>query len=174
MAITEYMATTMRSPFMDVAMSLITLLGEIGIFWIIIAIVMLCLKSTRKNGFIVGMALILCLVFCNILLKNIVARPRPDMAFWSDAIIFRPGGFSFPSGHTTSSFAAAGALFYWNKKVGAAAIVTAALIGFSRIYLGVHYFSDVVSGAVLGLILSVVAVVIVERLFKTTKQAKDN
>ncbi len=94
------------------------------------------------------------LLCCNVILKPLVARIRPcDVDSAVLLLIPHPGGFSFPSGHTGASFAAASALFFSRNKFGVFAFVVAALIGFSRLYLYVHYPSDVLAGALIGIML---------------------
>jgi Membrane-associated phospholipid phosphatase len=102
--------------------------------------------------------LLVCQLINNDIVKVLVARPRPFQE-WSNLhiLIPKPKGFSFPSGHTSSSFAAAGAIYFsGNKKWSIPALILAALIGFSRLYFGVHYPTDVICGALLGFLISFV------------------
>lgn len=101
-------------------------------------------------GLVTGGALVLSAVFCNLLLKNLVERPRPFEVFQLELFIRAPHGHSFPSGHTASSFAAAIALL--RMKRGWIFLIPAAIIGFSRVYLCVHFLSDIIAGALLGTI----------------------
>ena len=123
-------------------------------------------------------------VINNLCLKEFIERPRPynlDPEVWANAgyeyvwpgLIKQSSSWSFPSGHTSSSFAFATAVFANNKKWGIAAYVLAALIGFSRIYLGVHYCTDVLAGAVVGIIYGVIGVLVVGAIIKLIKK-KDN
>ena len=102
------------------------------------------------------LSLAVCFIINNEILKNVIARPRPFTQLSGlNVLIPKPSDFSFPSGHTASSFAAAGAFFYYNnKKWGIFALILASFIGFSRLYLGVHYPSDVLFGALLGMLIS--------------------
>ncbi len=104
---------------------------------------------------------------------NAMAAEYPELAErwvnvyeWPGVASHMPSSWSFPSGHTSSSFAFATAVAANNKKLGVAAYVLAALIGFSRIYLGVHYFTDVLAGAVLGVVYGIVGVLIVKAIVK--------
>jgi undecaprenyl-diphosphatase len=134
-------------------MILVTYLGEYGALWILLALVLLARKDTRRVGLAVAAALILEVLLCNCILKPLVARPRP---YWLrdgvELLIKAPTDYSFPSGHTSASFAAAGALLFQKARGRVPALVLAAAIGISRIYLYVHFPSDVFVGAMLGLI----------------------
>jgi len=142
----------MRNPILTPIFKLITMLGNGGLIWILLIAIMLCFKKTRTLGFLSLLTLILSFIINNVLLKNIVERIRPfNMIPNLHALITNPTDFSFPSGHTASSFAVAGTIFlYGNRKYGILALMFAVAIGFSRLYLGVHYPSDVLFGAVLG------------------------
>jgi undecaprenyl-diphosphatase len=109
----------------------------------------------------------------NHLIKNLVQRPRPFVTFTDLQIIIpTPSEFSFPSGHTSSSFAAAGVFYkHLPKKIGVPAIVLAGLIGLSRLYVGVHYPTDVIAGILMGIFLNYMAECIVCFLGKKLKKA---
>ena len=170
----------MVNPFLDGFFSLITHLGDAGLFWILIAVVMLFFKKTRKTGIMMGVALVLGLIICNGLLKNIVARVRPfdlDGAYGAiktveDLIVSRPGDKSFPSGHTIASFEAAFVLFHWNKKVGIPAVLVAALVSFSRLYLYLHFPTDVITSVLLALLNAFLAVIIVNAVYRYLENKK--
>lgn len=138
--------------FLDILMPIITFLGNVGTIWIVSALVLLFIKKYRKNA-----VMILCGIACgavigNLILKNLVARARPFILDTTvDLLISVPTGYSFPSGHSLSSFAAAVILFHTDKRLGIPALVLALLIAFSRLYLYVHFPSDVISGAVIGI-----------------------
>ncbi len=132
-------------------MKVITFLGNAGWFWILIGVALLIPKRTRAIGVSVCIALIFSLIFCNLTLKPIVARTRPyDIVEGLELLISRPSDFSFPSGHSSASFAAAVAILMQNRKYGLCAIITASLIAFSRLYFYVHFPSDVLAGIILG------------------------
>lgn len=158
--------------FLDVVMPMITFLGEGGFFWILLAVVFLFSKKYRKVGVTMAFALIVMLLVNDLTLKNIFARVRPfnfepfaDLYASfpvvdgkPDLLVSLPSSFSFPSGHTSSSFAAATAILLNKKwKVGVPALVLAILIGFSRNYLMVHYPTDVLFGALMGIAYAVIA-----------------
>lgn len=144
----------LRSEFLNKVFSFITSLGNGGFIWVTTSIILLISKKTRKAGVLSICSLLLCYVTNDLIIKKLVARERPFNQF-SDVIplIKKPVDFSFPSGHSASSFASAGILFrYLDKKYGILAIVFATLIAFSRLYLGVHFPSDVIAGVIIGLI----------------------
>lgn len=146
-----------------------TYMGEAGALWIIAGIVMLFFAKRRRAGWTVLTALLLELLLNEHLVKKLIRRPRPfTLQPALDTVIPHPGSFSFPSGHTASSFAAATAIFMYDKKLGTAAYIVAALIGFSRNYFGVHYPTDVLAGALFGVLIGLLAFAIVKgvsRLF---------
>ncbi len=146
--------------FMDFIMPLITLFGEGGIFWIAIAVVLLIFPKTRKIGLGMGIALLIGVLVCNVTLKNVVGRIRPYDFIGMDPaelLISGLGDKSFPSGHTIASFEAATVLLRNNKKMGIPAMILAVLIAFSRLYLFVHYPTDVITSVVLGTIIAIIA-----------------
>ena len=135
-------------------MQLITHLGDAGIIWIILTIVMLLIPKTRKSGVIMAAALIVDVILCNVILKNLIARVRPyDVNTAVQLLVAKPKDFSFPSGHTAASFASVTALYLaGEKKLWKIALVLAVLIAFSRLYLYVHYPTDVLGGIITGAI----------------------
>lgn len=142
-----------RSEFLDYLMVGLTTLGDKGGIWIIMTCLLLIYPKTRKTGLVVAVSLIIEWLCCNVLLKPLVARIRPcDVNTAVQLLIAHPMDFSFPSGHTGSSFAAMSALFFCRKTYWRAACLLAVLIGFSRMYLYVHYPTDVAAGAVLGVL----------------------
>ena len=155
-------------------MAFITSLGNAGIIWIVLAVVLLILPKTRKTGIIVAAALLMDLVLCNLILKNLVARVRPyDVNTAIAILIKKPLDFSFPSGHTAASFAAMTALFLAKmKKAWIAALVLAVLIAFSRLYFYVHYPTDVLGGIVVGILSGIIGYTIVEKIDKRRKVAR--
>lgn len=143
---------------LDFLMPKITALGNGGILWILLAILLLILPKTRKNGIQLGVGCVGCGLIGNLFLKNVIARNRPCWIEDHTMLIAMPTDFSFPSGHTMVSFAAATVLWHWNRKVGIAAYLLAAVIAFSRLYLFVHFPSDVFAGAVIGILIGIAAI----------------
>jgi len=165
---------TIHTPLLDKILAFITSLGNAGIIWIVLAVVLLILPKTRRTGIIVAAALLMDLILCNLILKNLVARVRPyDVNTAIAILIKKPLDFSFPSGHTAASFAAMTALFLAKmKKAWIAALVLAVLIAFSRLYFYVHYPTDVLGGAIVGILSGITGYAIVEKIDKRRKVAR--
>ena len=154
--ILDWIAGNLRCGFLDVVMPIITMFGDDGIFWIGVAVVLLFTKKYRKVGLGMGFAMLMGLLLCNVTLKPLIARIRPydfQMKYFQKEILLLAGGmhdYSFPSGHTIASFEACTVLMLGDKKLGIPATVLAILIAFSRLYLYVHYPTDVLASVVLG------------------------
>lgn len=160
---------SLRTPFGDVAMPFISKLGDTGMIWIILALILLILPKTRKYGIVVAAALIADVILCDGVLKHLFRRIRPcDVNMAVQLLIPRPKDFSFPSGHTACSAAASTALFLVREKGNPAgsgqdmmdkvmgklwipAWILAVIIMFSRMYLYVHYPTDILGGIAVGL-----------------------
>ena len=157
-----------RNPLLNMFFIFVTGLGDKGFIWILAAILLLLRKKHRKKGVTVLLALGIGFVITNLLLKNIVARPRPYTILTElEILIPKPSDYSFPSGHTCSSFAAALAMLkVCDRKIGIFACVLAVLIAFSRLYVGVHYPTDVLAGALLGTVSALIAVWSMKRWYK--------
>lgn len=158
----------LRNPVLTPILKVITTLGNGGAIWILLTLLMLILPKTRKVGCMMTTALLGTLLINNILLKNLVARTRPyEVIEGLTYIVKRPKEFSFPSGHAGSSFAAASIMLRrLPKRYGIPAFVLAILIALSRLYVGVHYPSDVLFGVISGILISYAAEAIVERIWK--------
>ncbi len=155
--ILEWIRTNLWCEVLDVVMPIITMFGDAGIFWIACAVILLLIPKTRRTGLGMLLALILGLIVCNITLKPLVARIRPyDLQAQLGVTINLLNGtmhdFSFPSGHTIASFEAATVLLLNSKKMGIPAMILAVLIAFSRLYLYVHYPTDVICSVFLGIL----------------------
>ena len=144
---------SIRTPAGDVVIPLITRLGDAGIIWILLAAVLLIFPKTRKSGAILAAALCVDVILCNGILKNLFGRLRPcDVNTSIQLLIARPDSFSFPSGHTAASFAAVAALkLAGERRLWKPALALAALIAFSRMYLYVHYPTDILGGMAVGI-----------------------
>ena len=154
--ILDFIRNNMSCSFLDYSMQGISFLANVGLIWIVSAIVLLIIPKTRKIGLAVACALIFSLIICNITIKPIIARVRPyDLREGIELIIARPTDFSFPSGHTSISFAGAIPMLMYNKKIGIPALILAIIIAFSRLYLYVHFPTDVLGGMIVGSICGV-------------------
>lgn len=150
--ILDWIQQHLRSPFGDAVVPLITSLGNAGILWILIGLVLLTQRSWRKTGVVLLLALLIEAFFCNIVLKNLVAMPRPFTLHENvQLLISAPHDYSFPSGHTGAAFASAAALYFSRARYWIVVFVLAVLIAFSRLYLYVHFPTDVLAGIVLGI-----------------------
>ena len=179
--ILEWIAENLYCPFLDAVMPLVTKLGDAGIFWILIAVALLIFPKTRKIGLSMGAALLIGLVVCNLTLKPLLARIRPydyQRICYGKMIILlveTPHDFSFPSGHTLASFEAAIALTVYNRKWGIPALVLATIIAFSRLYLYVHYPTDVLFSLLISVGIAFLACFLVKKgyaLYEAKKAKK--
>lgn len=159
----------LRSPAMDWLMASLSRLGNGGLLWLLLAGGLLLYRPTRRQGLAVLLALALEVLLCNILLKPWLARPRP---FWlrpdMELLLAPPADFSFPSGHTAAAFAVAGALQWQKSPLSRPILLLAVFMGFSRLYLYVHFPTDVLGGVLLGLACGVLASALSCRIFKKT------
>lgn len=166
-AILNFIYDNFRSAWLDVLMPLITSLGNAGAIWIVLALCMLISKKYRKAGIAVCYALVLDVIICNVILKPMVARIRPyDINTAIQLLIHRPTDFSFPSGHTAASFSAVSALYFSRQRIWIPSLILAVLIAFSRLYLYVHYPSDVLAGILLGCIFGFVGCRLSNHIYK--------
>lgn len=149
-------ATFHSQGWLNYIMKYITFIGEFGAVPIACALILLIFKRTRKGGLVCAIALILNFIIVNGLLKTVVNRPRPWTEFEEIALFYEQFGIrlpkdsSFPSGHTAACFCVAVACVFAFKLKGLPAIVVAFLVALSRIYLCVHYPTDVLAGALIG------------------------
>lgn len=160
--------------FLDVFFNVVTKLGHDGIALIIISLILMLFKKTRKAGSAMLAGIIVGAVFTNLTIKPLVSRPRPYTftdspvyQWWLNAGAQVESDRSFPSGHTTSAMAMVTGLFcVTNKKVSWLAFFFAIFMGMSRIYLCVHYPTDVIGGLIIGAIGGVIGGLLVNWFYK--------
>ena len=193
---------TIHTPLLDRFMVAITKLGDAGIVWIILTVILLLIPKTRKSGVYMAVALIADLIICNVILKPIVARIRPYSINQTVQLLVTPlKDYSFPSGHTAASFASVSALYFaGRKRMAAGALIVSVLIAlghtaasfaavaalyfagakkwwkitlplailmaFSRMYLYVHYPTDVLGGLIIGLLCGWIADMIIQKVME--------
>lgn len=151
LAVLDWIQLHLRCEFLDIVMPWISRLCDHGEVWIVLAAVLLILRSQRRHGAAVSCALVLDLVSCNLILKSLIGRLRPFAINPAvELLVPPPLDASFPSGHTAASFAAVFALKASGSPLWKPALVLAVVMAFSRLYLYVHWPSDVLGGAVLG------------------------
>ena len=159
--ILDWIQANLQSGFMDKFMPFITKFGDHGLFWMIVAAVLFIIPKTRKTGLGMAIAMVIGLLVCNVTLKPLVARIRPydlqaELGITIQLLGERMHDFSFPSGHTIASFEAAVVMLKNSKKLGIPAMILAVLISFSRLYLYVHYPTDVFVSIILGTLFALI------------------
>ena len=149
-----YIQKNLRRPALNIWMKRISSLGNGGFVWIAAAIILLLCREYRSIGISIGLAQIIGVLSTNLIIKNLVTRKRPfDRLSCIVPLIKKPSDWSFPSGHTTSSISASVLLIAaLPLYIGIPALVLGLMIAFSRMYVGVHYLSDIAGGAVMGIL----------------------
>lgn len=151
-AVLDWIQTNLRGGFLDSLMPLVTLYAEHGIMLIGIGLLLLLFRSRRVCGAAVLTGLTGGLLIGNLGLKNLIARPRPCWLNTDISLLVSvPADYSFPSGHTLHCFIVATVLLHYDRRLGIPALVMAILVAFSRLYLYVHFPTDVLAGAMLGI-----------------------
>ncbi len=170
-SVMSFVQERLHHPFTDAVFPYVTYLAELGLIWAILSLVLFIRRKSRFTGFSAICAMLLGLVLGQFLLKSVIARPRPFQQFPDlvTLLISPPSGSSFPSGHTCASFAAAVAILLRDRRWGIPSLVLACLIGFSRVFLFVHWPTDVLAGAVLGVACALLMHFLLPRLTKNVK-----
>lgn len=160
----------LHAPWLDFLMIWVSRLTDLGLIWIIPALIALPFRKTRRAGVSVLLALALGFLLGNEVIKPLVARARPfELNSAVTLLVAMPRGASFPSSHALTCFSAATALFVVNRRLGFAALLFAALVAVSRLYLYVHFLTDVLAGAIIGVLCGLLAARITQRLFQKTQ-----
>ncbi len=175
--ILDWIQANMQSPFFDKFWQIITLFGDGGIFWIAVAAVCLFFPKTRKTGIGMIIALLLGVLVCNVTLKPLVGRIRPydfqeKLGVTIVLLTERMHDFSFPSGHTIACFEASVVILKNHRKAGIAALILAILVSFSRLYLYVHYPTDVIFSIVVGTLFAFIGNALAGKIVKKLPRGK--
>ncbi len=170
----NYIREHLRNGFLDNIMPIVTMLGNMGIFWVAVALIISAKAKYRRCSITMLIGMIMGVIIGNLIIKNIIQRDRPC---WINEIenmlIANPQDFSFPSGHTMSSFIASTILFHYDKRLGIPSFGIAMLIAFSRLYLYVHFPSDIIGGALLGIVIACMTISATDRyIFNRYKTAR--
>lgn len=156
-----------QSSFLDSVMPYVTNLGELGAVWVLLSLFLIANKKYRNVGIMCLAAMLLTTAIGEGILKHLIQRPRPFVQYTAiELLIPKPSSSSFPSGHTGSSFAAAWILSRNLKKAAVPAYILAAAIAFSRLYLMVHFPSDVLAGILIGTASAVCAEILFKKYMK--------
>ena len=159
--ILDWIQANLQSAALDTVMPIITMFGDAGIFWMVVAALLFIFPRTRKTGLGMAIAMMIGLLVCNVTLKPLVARMRPydlqaELGVTIQLLCGPQHDFSFPSGHTIASFEAAVVMLRNSKKLGIPAMIMVVLISFSRMYLYVHYPTDVIASIILGTLFALI------------------
>lgn len=170
-----YWFQSIHNPILDKIVVVITSLGNAGIFWILLTLVMLIVCKDKKVAWTSALALLFSVLVISVFLKNMAMRARPC---WIDdtipLLVKNPKDYSFPSGHSSASFASAVSIVQYAKyrKQGIAAVILAAMIAVSRMYVFVHFPTDVFVGTILGIVEAILAGIIIRFIYRKVEEKK--
>lgn len=168
----DFLKSIPRADWLTIIMKVFTYLGEAGAMWIILSIVLAIFAKTRKTGFTMMLSMIVTVIIGNVILKNCFARFRPAWVVtetfngtdFFNSIKYHigiPDDYSFPSGHTMNGVTASMCILFCaikdkkNVLYGVGAVILAGIIAFSRMYLFVHWPTDIMAGALVGLVIAI-------------------
>ena len=170
-AILDWIQAHLRCGFLDAVLPVISWTSNHGEIWILLALCLLAAKKSRRQGGTVAVALLMDLRCCNMFLKPLIGRVRPFAVNPAvELLVAAPLDASFPSGHTAVSFAAVFALKASGSPLWKPALVLASVIAFSRLYLYVHWPTDVLAGILLGAALGYAADLVVKKGLERMKK----
>lgn len=142
----------LNSELFNKIMIFFTILGDNGMIWIAVALILFLNRKYRKIGVFSIVSLIICALAVNVILKPLIHRPRPFSELADITLLIKaPKDYSFPSGHTAASFVMVYIFFRHIKKYFIPVLITGILIAFSRMYLSVHFPSDILAGIIIGI-----------------------
>lgn len=168
-----HMIQQIHTPWLDAVMIFFTKLGDDGILWIALGVLLLFFKKTRKCGVCVLVSMLFSMLIGKEFLKNLVERTRPFVADPSVVLkVTPPSSFSFPSGHTLDAFTSATAIFMYYRKPGIVAFAVASLIAFSRMYLFMHYPTDILGGIAIGVGVAMLVVDLFDKMIGKIRRQK--
>lgn len=162
----------LKNPVLDAVMVFVSTLGTGGIIYIVLGAYLASTKKYRKMGFTILFALLLCLIFGNLMLKPLINRERPYESLAMEILVPPLQDGSFPSGHTFSAFATAFSVNYYNKRFAKWLFGFAIVMAFSRMYLYVHYPTDILGGIVLGYLCAKYSRKFIKKYVKTSNVKK--
>lgn len=168
----DYIREHFSCAILDKILPILSSLVDAGIIWIALAIIFLFFRKTRKTGFTMGAALLLGLIVGNLILKPLIDRTRPYDYKEVELIVKALDDASFPSGHTLACFEAAFALLFSKNKLWIPALVLSFVVAFARLYLYVHFPTDVLAGALLGILFAFIGYLIVDKIYKAVEKRK--
>lgn len=165
-----------RSAFLDWIFIPATHLGDGGAVWIVATVLMLCFKKTRSAGIACAFALVIMLVINNLTLKVLIDRQRPYLVLENLRLLVKPAvDSSFPSGHTSASFAFTAAVFLsCGRKIWIPSLILAVLISLSRLYVGIHWPSDVLCGVILGCVYGAMGFFAAKKIVRTLGKSRES
>jgi undecaprenyl-diphosphatase len=173
LGILDWIQNNLRCGLLDATMPVLTHLGDGGILWMVLAVILMILPKTRRVGHAMAFALAIEALCCNLILKPLVNRTRPFIANPSvELMVKMPLDASFPSGHAGSCFACAVALLKVKSKLGIWALIIAIIVAFSRMYLYLHYPTDVLAGLVLGTVTGLIGPSLEQAVFAWVEKRK--
>lgn len=162
-----YAIQGMHNALLDSLMLFFTNLGDGGILWIAISVILVISNKTRKCGLTMMGAMALSFLLGNLIIKNMVQRARPcTLDPTVKLLIALPWDYSFPSGHTLNAFTASTVIFCYYRRWGVPAYMVAAMIAFSRMYLFVHFPTDILGGIILGIADGILLYKIIQKVYK--------
>lgn len=171
-AILNFIQEYLRNPILDQLMVAITSLGNGGIVNFVILAILLMNRRTRKLGITLGIAMMINFLITNVTLKPLVARTRPyDINTSVVLLVERLSSYSFPSGHTASAFTLAFTFFFAKNKYAKFILVYATIMAFTRLYLYVHFPTDILAGILIGCLNGYLACILVNKLYHKTNPA---